>query len=90
VKRFKFETSEKHSSKLIELNQHLTLNFDFSFFSLIKIILIDNENLIEKEAEFLVLLNFCLTKCINQYELFKSIIGKSSEDDQDEFNILEL
>jgi hypothetical protein len=87
VRKFEFQTT-RHSSS--QLNQHLTLNFEYSFFSLIKIILVDDENLIVKEKSFFLLLSFCLRKCMCQYELFKSIIGKPSDDDQDEFNLLEL
>ena len=73
-----------------QLNPQLTLNFEYSFFSLIKIILADEESLVVKEKSFLLLLSFCLRKCMCQYELFKSIIGNPSDDDQDEFNLLEL
>ena len=90
IKKAEFQATKKSNSKVAELNQYLTLNFEYSFFSLIKMILVDEENLVGKEEELILLMNFCLRKCMTQYELFKSTIGETSDDDQDELNILEL
>lgn len=87
IKKINFHTVNNKSH---ELNKNLTLNFEFSFFKLIKYILIE-ENLISNEINLNLLMKYCLIKCMSQFELFIMSNQVCDEDDQqDEFNLLEL
>lgn len=88
VKKINFHT--ENNKEAHELNKNLTLNFEFSFFKLIKYILVE-ENLISNEINLKFLMRYCLIKCMGQFELFIMSNHVCDEDDQqDEFNLLEL
>ena len=73
----------------------LKLNFEYSFFKLIKSTLI-NDSLITNKNDLMLHLNFCLNKTIQQYNLFQIQNEPINDeyldefDENDEFNIIEL
>lgn len=73
----------------------LKLNFEYSFFKLIKSTLI-NDSLITNKNDLTLHLNFCLNKTIQQYNLFQIQNEPINDeyldefDENDEFNIIEL
>jgi hypothetical protein len=74
--------------------QYLSLDFEFTFFKLIKTILIDfnnndnkniNNNFALNEYNLNLLMNFCLNECIKQFDLFnKSNYSNDSDEQFDE------
>ena len=76
----------------LDRNVALTLNFEYSFFKLLKCILLDEERSIATEEDLKFLMSYCLRRCLSQFELFETS-DEPSEDDadqQDELNLLEM
>ena len=78
------------------------LNFEYSFFKLTKLVLVD-DSLITNENDFKLLMRYCFDKTIQQYNLFQIQNDSTCDsgdddvdnfmddfDEQDEFNLIEL
>lgn len=74
-----FNTNHKLTNLKIN-KQYLSLDFEFSFFKLIKTVLIDfnyndykintSNHFTPSEYNLNLLMNFCLNECIKQFDLF--------------------
>lgn len=79
------------------LNTNSEHKFEFNFFKLTKILIID-ESIVTNEAELNAVLKYCLNKSIQQYNLFQAQNQTSENfddyeddfDENDELNIIEL